>query len=247
MSALSHWDAQLMAQYVALNAWQVFVLTLLGFAGLYFVAATSMNAVICLAKRWHVGQVLDTAPLRRHQIRDEIRASCLSIVVFAAQGVFLWWLIQQGVIQPRPLNGGWDFVLQLLALFLINEIHFYASHRFLHLKWWFRHVHGQHHTSRIATPYSTFSFHPFEAFLLGSVAWLAFALYPFSLLAIGLLPLMSITINVQGHSNYHFFGAVSAKSVLHFVPHHQTHHRQVKGNFGFFLPYLDRWLGSEIK
>jgi sterol desaturase/sphingolipid hydroxylase (fatty acid hydroxylase superfamily) len=89
------------------------------------------------------------------------------------------------------------------------------------------------------TPWSTYSFHPLEATLLGSVMICLLLFWKVSIFAAILYPLVSLSMNVLGHSNFALFeGAASVR--------HSLHHQRVHGNYGFLAPWLDRGLGSTV-
>ena len=82
----------------------------------------------------------------------------------------------------------------MAVLLVWNDIHFYANHRLLHTRW-LRRFHAQHHRSLVTTPFSTYSFHPLEAALLGNVILLPMLLHDFSFAALLSLPVMSLLLN----------------------------------------------------
>jgi len=180
------------------------------------------------------------------QIKTEIFQSMRSIVVFSLQGI----IIQQGIVNSWLSVGtilSWWVLPQIFILFLWNEVHFYLCHLLLHTKFMMRNIHHVHHHSKEPTVYATFSFHWIEAFLLGTVIFLPLILYPFHLLALLSLPLMSLLINLLGHSNYDLFSKRDAKNVLKFSYRHSIHHKRGKGNLGFLLPWLDQLFNTTSK
>jgi sterol desaturase/sphingolipid hydroxylase (fatty acid hydroxylase superfamily) len=180
------------------------------------------------------------------QISSEIKNSLIAIVVFSLQGIF----IQQG-IQNGWFHLSFEFNLyylpQVIVLFLWNEIHFYCVHRLLHSSWLVRRVHWVHHHSKEPTVFSTFSFHWVEAFLLGTVIVLPLAVYPFQLIAILSLPVISITLNTLGHCNYELFPGSYFSRLFHFSNRHSLHHKKGRGNYGFMLPWFDLIFRTGIK
>lgn len=173
------------------------------------------------------------------QKKREIWQSMRSIFIFSLQGIF----IQQGLhlnwFEISFTVNAW-LILQVLILFLWNEIHFYLVHIFLHTRFMMKNVHWVHHVSKEPTVFSTFSFHWIEAFLLGTVIIFPLFIFPFQALAILSLPIMSWLINLLGHCNYDFFSEHHPERLLKFSYRHSMHHKTAKGNFGFLLPWLDR-------
>jgi sterol desaturase/sphingolipid hydroxylase (fatty acid hydroxylase superfamily) len=192
---------------------------------------------------WGVGAIVDARPLREHQIATEIRRSVLSIVIFAGYG----WLTTQAYLRGRvdvSWTASWaQIVGDVAVLFVWNELHFFLCHRLLHTRWLYRHVHRIHHESVTPTPFSTFSFHWFEAVLLGSVMITAMAWHTFSIWALLFLPVMSLLFNTIGHGNYNIFAGTRLRSAS---AEHARHHRLVAGNYGFYFPVLDRVFGTRL-
>jgi len=218
--------------------WAVFAVATLSFLLYYLIfAALGWWLSKSVFPRWRIGDVVDKTPLRKGQVEKEIRRSALSIAIFGAYGVvnvemYRWrWVDVEW--NASVMRIAWDFVL----LFLFNEVHFFCCHRLLHTPWLFKHVHRVHHESVPTTPFSTFSFHWVESLLLGSVMSSAMLVHTFSIWALLGLPSFSLFFNTIGHWNYNVFAPTGLRSVS---VEHSHHHMRVKGNFGFFLPVLDR-------
>lgn len=215
------------------------------FNGLYWSAALGAKGLLqWLHKKRLVAQV-DNHALYPGQVRKEIRRSMLSIVVFSLQGIFIQWGLQQGWLHVSYTTN-WYCLPQMLFLFFWNEIHFYLVHRVLHTPWLRRQVHFVHHTSKEPTVFSTFSFHWIEAFLLGTVIIFPLLVYPFQVIAVLFLPVMSILLNTLGHCNYDLFPQLRADVLLKFSNRHSLHHKKGKGNYGFMLPWLDKIFKTSV-
>lgn len=162
------------------------------------------------------------------QIRKEISYSVISIFVFALQAIFIQVVYVSGWTRIN-----WDInfltlVPQVIVLFFWNELHFYLCHRLLHAGWWFRNVHKVHHTSFHPSPFSVYSFHWIEAFLLGTVIFLPLFVYPFQYLALLSLPVMSIFLNTLGHWDYDLFPHLKPSNVLKFNVRSEITHSKEK-------------------
>jgi Delta7-sterol 5-desaturase len=186
-----------------------------------------------------VGRQLDARPLRAGQQLSEIGASMLTVAVFAIGSLTVWWGLRSGLLQVVTDAGPARIVLEVIALVLWNDLHFYACHRLLHRRWLFERFHLHHHRSRVVTPFATWSFHPVEAALLGSVMPLAMLVWDFSWQALLVLPLHSLLINTMGHSNYDLLPQRRTGQLTTFSRRHQMHHAHFHGNYGFMLPWFD--------
>jgi sterol desaturase/sphingolipid hydroxylase (fatty acid hydroxylase superfamily) len=185
-----------------------------------------------------------TQRMRAGQLREELVLSALSILVFALQSTILVWLLRKGWLAigwDRPL---WHLVWELPVLYLWNELHFFAVHRLLHLRPLYRSVHVWHHRSVLTTPFSAYSFHPVESFLLGAVMPLALVAYAFSPWSLLGLTVMSLLLNVSGHLPHERIRAAWACVAPH-SRYHNRHHREFEAHFAFSLALLDRWFGGE--
>ena len=94
----------------------------------------------------------------------------------------------------------------------------------------------------MTTPFSTYSFHPLEAVLLGNVILLPMLLHDFSFAALLSLPVMSLLLNNLGHSNYDFAPAAGHDHWLSASRRHHLHHIRYHGNYG--RDALTDWAGD---
>jgi sterol desaturase/sphingolipid hydroxylase (fatty acid hydroxylase superfamily) len=136
---------------------------------------------------------------------------------------------------------------ELPVLYVWNEVHFFVIHRALHWRPLYRGVHIWHHRSVLTTPFSAYSFHPLESFLLGSVMPLALLMHAFSPWALLGLTVMSLILNVSGHLPYEEIHPRS-KLFRHLLGHsryHNRHHREFHTHYAFSLAWLDRWFGGK--
>ncbi len=80
-------------------------------------------------------------------------------------GIFSWHVVRGGwsMLYFDLLEHGvvWLVVSALAAYFLIDA-GLYYSHRFLHRRWWFRHVHRWHHKYTAPVIFTTTAVHPLE-------------------------------------------------------------------------------------
>jgi Delta7-sterol 5-desaturase len=181
-----------------------------------------------------------TQRMRPGQVRDELFLSFLSILIFAAQAIGLVWLLRNGWLHASWERPAWHLLWELPVLYLWNEVHFFVTHRVLHWPPLYRTIHVRHHHSVITTPFSAYSFHPVESFLLGAVMPLALVLHPFSPLALIGLTIMSLLLNVCGHLPHERVRRAFSFVVPH-TRYHNRHHREFHTHFSFSLAPLDRW------
>ncbi len=142
----------------------------------------------------------------------------------------------------------WVIALQLVSFLLIDDLLFYFSHRALHTRWLYRHVHAWHH--RYHAPYALLGavMHPVEYLIISSIV----VVTPLLLgMHVGVFWLCVI-LRQWGNAEFHA-GVEGPWSLLSKLPgaggvrHHDRHHEKVRGNYSSLFSYLDRWLGTELK
>jgi sterol desaturase/sphingolipid hydroxylase (fatty acid hydroxylase superfamily) len=224
-----------------------FTATLLFFLLLYFGTAIIGLMLKNFLRKKQVGKDIAGKPASKAQIQKEIRLSLFSIFIFSLQAIPVQFAYQHHLIAINWQVHWQSLWWQVIVLFFWNELHFYASHWLLHRRWFYKTVHFMHHQSVTPTVFSTYSFHWFEAFLLGSVIFLPLLVYPFQAVALFSLPVLSITLNVLGHWHYDLAPQKDAENWLRFSFRHSQHHHYFKGNYGFFLGIFDKIFKTEVK
>lgn len=207
-------------------------------------ALLSLALTKIILPRLGIGRVIDPRPLCANQVRREIGWSAVSVLIFGVGLLVPWGLVRAGWASVTLTAPGWRVALECLVLMLWNDVHFYAHHRLLHHPWFFARFHRPHHRSVVTTPWSTYAFHPVEALMLGSVMLLPMLAWPFSLTALALLPILSLTYNSLGHANY--MALPRGWRWLSNARSHHLHHACFRGNYGFLFRFMDRSLGTEL-
>lgn len=237
-AVLTDWlrDAAFHAAYAqvaaATTAWFVLIYAVIA-GGAWLVLVERRRDTVHVTER-------RTQRMRPRQIREETVLSLVSIVIFAAQAAALVWALRRGWLEVSWDRSPWHLAWELPVLYLWNELHFFAVHRLLHWPPLYRRVHIKHHRSVITTPFSAYSFHPLESFLLGSVMPLALLLHPFSAPGLIGLTIMSLALNVAGHLPHERVRRSFAFALPH-TRYHNRHHREFHTHFAFSLAPLDRW------
>jgi Delta7-sterol 5-desaturase len=216
-----------------------------GFAAAYFlISATSRWFIRDVLVARGAGAYIDPRPLKSGQIRWEIRHSLTSILFLSFFAVLALKLEQQGHLKIH-----WNDITlaqigyDLLLLAVWNEMYFFSCHWLLHRPWFFKKVHIAHHYSVTVNPFSSLSFHWFEALLLGGTMITVQHLHGFNILSIMLWPPISLVCNALGHSNFHFRSSQRGARFLENNWRHNVHHTRVSRNFGFWTPWPDALLG----
>lgn len=226
--------------FAALSPPEAFLYAVLMFVVLYGAICGAFYLYHEYLRRTEPSRLIEPRPSTPAQRNKELLASFRSILVFGGVAVLNVWGVQHGWFGLR-FEFEWPrFLAESLALFVWNEVHFFLMHRLLHLAPLYARFHLEHHRSLVTTPFSSFSFHLVEAILLGTVMPLAMLVHAFSIWSLLTLPVMSLLLNAAGHSNIRF-------AFFRFSERHADHHRLYTKNYGFFLPWMDRLLGTEAR
>lgn len=232
--------------FESLSAWQVVLVGLLFFGGIYLLFGTATWLLTrYVLPALGVGRVLDPRPLRPGQLRHEIVHSSMSILIFGVGMLIPWGFLQLGWAHLDPDAGAWQIAIEIAVLMVWNDIHFWLNHRLLHTKL-LRRFHLPHHRSVVTTAWSTYSFHPIEALMLGNVILLPMVLHEFSFWSLLAVPLFSLFFNCVGHANYDFFPNVSYAHWFAASRRHHLHHACYNGNYGFQFTFMDRLFRTRL-
>jgi Delta7-sterol 5-desaturase len=195
--------------------------------------------------------ILDAAP-QPGQVRREFTYSVSTVIIFAANGLLIWLLVQAGTlrIDADIATRGWLWWWFSLALIVVaHDAWFYWTHRGLHHWRWFRAVHGRHHASLHPTPWAAYAFHPVEALVQAAFLPLFLLAVPVHRAVVAVFLIHMILRNVIGHCAHEllpwrwtprgWLGWITP------VSHHHFHHARNRGNYGLYFTWWDRWCGTE--
>lgn len=188
----------------------------------------------------------------RRQLQREIIWSTISALIFALTATIMVLLWQKGytkIYSNISQYGLWWLPVSLFISMLIDETYYYWMHRALHSPSLFKKIHRIHHQSNITSPWTAFSFHPVEGFLLSLSL-------PFTILVIPMHPLVilvQLTImtfsSVVNHLDIEIypenFHRHRIGKWLIGATHHGLHHKQFKYNFGLYFTFWDKWKNTE--
>ena len=222
------------------EAWHYAVIAMVVWATLHVVLKRRLGPRL-------IGQRPNAADIRR-----EIAYSVSTVVVFACLGPAVLAMIatQHADIYQRPLAHGLAWLLCSFPLLVVwQDFYFYWTHRLLHTRWLFRHVHAVHHRSRHPSPWAAYSFHPIEALNNSAMLFIALAAVPVNETVLAIFVLHQIVRNAHGHAAYEtmpgsfvrhrFWGRFTTTT------HHHLHHETARGNYGLWFTYWDRLCGTE--
>ncbi|MDG1905785.1 MAG: sterol desaturase family protein [Arenicella sp.] len=194
--------------------------------------------------------------LRNKQIVREVRNSTLTVIVF----VFCFSVTNQIMetfyggsmfkIYSDVSEYGWPYLLFSIVLWsIVLDTYSYWTHRFMHMKRFYRFFHLTHHRSHNPTPFTAYSFAPPEAALVYAFAPIFFILVPMHHNAFIAAILIQIIRNAMAHCGYELFPRGCAEhpilGIFATVTHHDLHHEKSGGNYAFYFTFWDRVMGTE--
>ena len=150
--------------------------------------------------------------------------------------VYPIWVQTSGGMSA-PWHGFGMMLLHLLAFILIEDTIFYWSHRTLHTRWLFKHIHSKHHRFRFVRPVVAEYAHPVEN-TLNFIAFFAGPCLlgtPWITLQVWIVVRMIETL--EAHSGF---------NLSPFSDRHSFHHLYAtKGVYGSFISLWDWVMGTD--
>lgn len=202
-------------------------------------------------QRW-TARKINPKPHSPGQYRKEIRWSLITSLLFGVTGAFIAWGWQRDVFkiyEDTYVYGLWYLPVSILIAMLLQETYYYWIHRLMHHKSLYRLVHQVHHDSHIASPWTSFSFHPLEGMLQAAflpAILLFLPMHPAALVIYLTIMTISSAINHLDIEIYPArFGQHRVGRWLIGATHHSLHHKQFRYNYGLYFTFWDQWMGTE--
>jgi sterol desaturase/sphingolipid hydroxylase (fatty acid hydroxylase superfamily) len=190
----------------------------------------------------------------RKQFLSELKWSMVSSGIFAFSGVFMGWLYLKGytkIYLEWDLHGWWYLPVSLVVVMLVHETYYYWLHRWMHQPKIYRIVHKVHHDSHVTSPWTAFSFHPWEALIQAVFLPVVLMIVPMhAVVLLVLLTIMTLSgfinhlgyeLYPEGHETHPVWGQIIGAS------HHARHHKQFRYNFGLYFTFWDKFMGTEAR
>lgn len=184
---------------------------------------------------------------RNQNIDNVIWALGSGVTIWTAFEALMLWTHANGFVTPllfrdNPIS----FILLLLLIPAFRDLHFYLTHRFLHIPFVYKHVHKLHHHNTNPGPWSGLAMHPIEHLLYFSGVLIHFLIpaHPihilFQLVHAGLSP-------AAGHSGFDKIVVDEFDDMSHIDTHaytHYLHHKHFECNYANGIIPLDKWFGT---
>ncbi|WP_176736428.1 sterol desaturase family protein [Oligoflexus tunisiensis] len=230
---LADWPLAFLKQYINHNAEMLF----------YFMIAFGLCALMSRRKIYRIS-------VTKQQYKNEFKQALL---ILLADSVTSFFLLRTGIVHFSVTSITQDAVV-FIGHFAFFEIWFYAAHRLMHKKSFFR-FHAIHHRSRVTTPLSVLHQSVFErSFLtIGFVLPIMLSSSLNSLSPITMFVLIAVNSmgSIMQHVNFEWLIRMSRGKrialIMHSAASHSLHHARIEGNYGFLTSVMDRLFGTYIE
>ncbi|CAN5346627.1 sterol desaturase family protein [soil metagenome] len=199
-----------------------------------------------------VGRQLNRDRPTRRLITHEIRYSLNSTPIYALPAAIALEAWKAGGTKLYLDPGAWPLwwlPVSFFSLLLIQDTHYYWTHRLLHHRSVFGFAHAGHHRSREPSPFASFAFDPAEALV---TAWLLPALafvIPLNIWMLAVLLTVMTATAVMNHCGWEMWpdrwvrSGLGAQMIT--ATHHSRHHTHMKTNYGLYFRLWDRVCGTD--
>lgn len=202
---------------------------------------------------WRHRLIQDSFP-KRSQLVKEFAYSMSTVIIFSLVGLGIFSANRAGytrIYHKISDYGIFYMIISFVITLLFHDFYFYWTHRLMHHKKIFKHVHRVHHESTNPSPWAAYSFHPWEAVIQALVFPIMVFTLPLHPFVLTLFLTYMIVRNVIGHLGFEIFPKGFTKNKWFgwttAVTHHDIHHERFHSNYGLYFTWWDRWMKTEDK
>jgi sterol desaturase/sphingolipid hydroxylase (fatty acid hydroxylase superfamily) len=186
---------------------------------------------------------------------DYIREFTYSIITIMIFGIIIVTIMGNPNIRPYTKiyediqERGWLYYFAAFPIMLImHDTYFYWTHRIMHHKLLFNTFHLVHHKSTNPSPWAAYAFHPLEAVVENGIFIIFAFSFPLHESHTPIFFLFSVIYNIYGHLGWELYPKGFNKSFIgkwvNTSVCHNQHHKYFKGNYGLYLIFWDRIMGT---
>ena len=216
----------------------------------YFITAGVFY--VYYSKQHSSQKILSRRAAKKGQIKKEIYWSMISSAIFAFFGALVYLLFLHGetaIYIELSRFGYWYLPVSLLLVLLIHETYYYWVHRIMHFPSIYKRVHKVHHQSLSPTPWSAFSFHPWESLLEAIILPLILIFIPVNLYVLVFYLILMTLSSVINHLDIEIYPEYFQKSAFgrFFIgaTHHHFHHEEFSTNYGLYFTFWDKIMKTQ--
>lgn len=210
------------------------------------IAALAVLAGALVQRLWRHRQVSQfPAPLTG----TEVALTASTIALNAVVTWVGWKLWLAGLIRFEQRSLG-ESALDCLVLLALMDAAMYVLHRVAHHPLLYPLLHAPHHRYRAVRPLTLFVLHPAEVLGFGGLWLVVLMIWPASWLGMAAYLVLNVAFGTVGHTGVEPLPAVFARTpglkLLSGGAFHADHHRDERGNFGFYTAIWDRLLRTGV-
>jgi sterol desaturase/sphingolipid hydroxylase (fatty acid hydroxylase superfamily) len=201
-------------------------------------------------RRFEHRSILGARPKLAKMLHD-VRWSLSTVVLFSLVAVGVYYGARSGILRRYAEIGehGWGwFALSIVILIVLQDTYFYWTHRAMHTRLLFKHVHRTHHVSTNPSPWTAYAFSPIEALVHAAFVPLVWFSLPLHEAAVFVFLAFMIVRNVLGHLSIELYPRGFTKSRFWrwhtTTTHHAMHHARFTSNFGLYFTFWDELMGT---
>ena len=219
----------------------------------YFVVAGAFFYVFyILFKKKKAGKKIQEKFPENVHYKRELFYSFLTMLIFSVIPLLFFQnekISSTTLLYSKITNLGWFYFFAVFPLMIfIHDTYFYWTHRLMHHKRLFKLFHLVHHKSTNPSPWAAYAFHPLEAVVEAGVFIVFLYCIPIHKIHFFIFFFFSISYNIYGHLGFelyprNFHKTKIGKWINTSVSHNQ-HHQYFKGNYGLYLLFWDRIMGT---
>lgn len=221
----------------------------------YFVTAGFFYAFYLKVKKSNTDKkILSQRPLKKEQVKKEIYWSVISSAIFAFFGAVTYWLYLNqftSIYLDPAIYGSWYLPLSLLIVLLLHETYYYWVHRAMHFPKIYKVVHKVHHQSLSTTPWTAFSFHPWESIIEALIVPLILIVVPVNIYVLLFYLILMTFSSMINHLDIEVYPESFRKSAFGKLwidaTHHHYHHKEFNTNYGLYFTFWDKLMGTESR
>jgi lathosterol oxidase len=198
------------------------------------------------------GLQLNRAAPSRKLIAHEIRYSLISTPIYAfpaASALEAWKAGGTKLYLDPDAYPLWWLPVSFVLLLIVQDAHYYWTHRLLHRREVFAFAHAAHHRSREPSPFASFAFDPVEAVLTAWLLPVLTFLIPLNVWMLAVLLTVMTAAAVLNHAGRELWPDRWVRSgpgaQLITATHHSRHHTHMKTNYGLYFRFWDRLCGTD--
>ncbi len=199
-----------------------------------------------------IGQRLNRDRPSGKMMRHEIKFSLLSTPIYAFPTAIALEAWKAGgtkmYLDPMAYTLWW-LPVSFVLLLVVQDAHYYWTHRLLHHRSFFAWAHAGHHRARDPSPFASFAFDPAEALVTAWLLPLLAFLIPLNIWMLAVLLTVMTATAVMNHCGWEMWpdrwvrSGPGAQMIT--ATHHSRHHTHMKTNFGLYFRFWDRVFGTD--